>query len=74
MPARSTARTLKVWLRLESPASFFGDAQAAKAAPSRLHWNLAPGSEVKEKLAVVFFVLAGGPAVMVVSGGVASPV
>ena len=45
----------------------------AKAAPSRLHWNVLPASfELKEKLALVWFVDAGGPELIVVSGAVTS--
>ena len=37
LPARSTARTSKVWLPSPSPDTVAGDVQAAKAAPSRRH-------------------------------------
>jgi hypothetical protein len=47
--------------------------QAAKPAPSRLHWKLLPASvDVKEKLALVRFDGFGGCAVMVVSGAAVS--
>ena len=45
--------------------------QAAKAAPSRLHWNVEPASvDVKLKLADVELLTAGGADVIVVSGAV----
>jgi hypothetical protein len=45
---------------------------AANAAPSRLHWNVA-GSEAENwKVAEEDVVVAGGPEVIVVSGGVVS--
>lgn len=41
---------------------------------SRLHWNVELASfELKAKEALVAVVVVGGPDVMVVSGGVASP-
>jgi hypothetical protein len=47
--------------------------QAAKAAPSRLHWNVEPTSvEVKLRLADVELLTAGGADVMVVSGAARS--
>ena len=48
--------------------------QAARGAPSRLHWNVELASlELKAKEALVDVVDAGGPDVMVVSGAVVSP-
>jgi hypothetical protein len=49
--------------------------QAAKAAPSRLHWNVEPASlEVKLKLGPVTFDGLAGAEVIVVSGAVRSTV
>ena len=49
--------------------------QAAKAAPSRLHWKVDPASvDVKLKLGAVTFDGFAGADVIVVSGGVRSTV
>jgi hypothetical protein len=72
-PAGSVARTLKVWLPPASPVYVWGDAHAAKAEPSRLHWNVEPASvDVKVKDAVVWFVGLVGALVTDVSGAVTS--
>ncbi len=55
-----------------SAAVVNGDVQAAKAAASTRHWNVAPASDVKLKVGVVSFVGPAGPAVIVASGGVRS--
>jgi hypothetical protein len=48
-------------------------AKAPSSTASRLHWKVAPGSLEKVKVALVWFVTAGGPAlVIVVFGGVRS--
>ncbi len=49
-----------------------GDAQAAKAAVSSWHSNVAASTPVKVKSAVVLVVVASGRPVIDVSGGVAS--
>ena len=67
------ARTWKVWLPSASPLYACGVEQAAKAAPSSAHSNVAPdGVDVKLKLALVLVVDAVGDDVMVVSGGAVS--
>ena len=56
---------------LSAEAGTNGDVHAAKAAPSRRHWNVAPASLVKLKLGRVM--LVGVPiGVSVVSGAVVS--
>jgi hypothetical protein len=74
LPALSVARTWKVWLPSARPEYVFGDVQDVKAAPSRLHWKLEPGSvEEKSNVAPVAIVsAAGSDGPMLVSGGVAS--
>jgi hypothetical protein len=50
-----------------------GDEQGAKPEPSSEHSKLDPVSvDVNSKLTVAFVVVAGGPFVIVVSGGVVS--
>ena len=74
-PSASVARTRKVCEATERLLRFRGLVQAAKAAPSSEHWKVEPALlEVKLKLALVWFVVAGGLAVIVVSGGVRSMV
>jgi hypothetical protein len=74
-PAVSTALTWNVWLPAVRPEYARGLEHAAKAAPSRLHWKLLPASvEVKERLALVWFVGFVGCAVIVVFGAVVSTV
>ena len=49
--------------------------QAAKAAPSRLHWKVELSSlELKRKKAFVLFVRLAGPSLTAVCGGVVSSV
>ena len=50
------------------------EANAPLLSASRLHSNVAPGSEVNEKLAFVRFVDVGGFAVIVVLGAIVSTV
>ena len=45
LPAASLARTLKVWAPSARPLKVRGDAQAAKAAESRLHSSAAAGKQ-----------------------------
>jgi hypothetical protein len=52
--AGSVARTWKVWSPFARPVYALGDAQALKAAPSRLHVKVEPVSlDEKAKLAVL---------------------
>ncbi len=51
-----------------------GSVQGVKAAPSRLHSNVAPASELKSNVALVDAVWLGGPETMVVSGAEVSTV
>jgi hypothetical protein len=46
--------------------------QVLNGAPSSAHWNVAPASELKEKLALAEVVVPVGPAVIVTLGGVVS--
>ena len=73
LPAASVARTLKVWEPLASPVYCFGEEQALKSAPSRLHSNLEFASvEENVKRVSVVFMVPDGPELMTVSGGVVS--
>jgi hypothetical protein len=75
LPAGSVARTWKVCAPSASPEWLLGLVQAAKPAPSRLHWKLLPACvEVNEKLALVWLVGFDGCAVIVVSGAAVSTV
>ena len=57
------------------PVYCFGDVHAAKAAPSSAHSNVEPDSfEENERIALVFWVEAGGPESIAVSGGVRSTI
>jgi hypothetical protein len=75
LPARSVARTLKVWepsLKAPEPQ---GDEHGANPCASMLHSNVAFGSsEEKATLAVGLFVGLEVVAAIVVSGGVRSTV
>ena len=51
-----------------------GEVQGVKAAPSREHSNVAPGSEEKVNVTVSSLVSAGGAECMVVWGAVVSTV
>ena len=51
-----------------------GEMQAAKTAPSRLHWTLPGLLEVNSNSAAVALVVPDGPALIVVSGAIASTV
>jgi hypothetical protein len=46
--------------------------QVLNGAPSSAHWNAAPASELKEKLAAAEVVVPVGLAVIVTTGGVES--
>jgi hypothetical protein len=73
LPARSVPRTWNVWLPSPSPEKLFGLEQDENVAPSNEHSNAGGASvEVKENVAPVAVVVAGGFAVIVVLGGVAS--
>jgi hypothetical protein len=63
-----------VWLPSASAEYVFGVVHAVNAAPSRLHWNVEPGSVAeKSNVAPVAVVRAAGcEGPMLVSGGVAS--
>lgn len=72
-PAASVPQTLKVWDPIDNPVYVWGEVHAVREAPSRLHWNVELASlEVKAKEALVDVDVAGGPDVIVVSGGVVS--
>jgi hypothetical protein len=74
LPAASVAQTLNVWDPIDNPVYAWGEVQATRGAPFRLHWNVEFASlEVNEKEALVDVDDAGGPDVIVVSGGVVSP-
>src|SRR5829696_7224128 len=76
LPTPSTARTSNVWEASDNPEKFTGLVQLVKAPPSNRHWKPATPTPtslpVKLKLAEVPFVIAGGWAVMEVSGGTRS--
>ena len=73
LPAASVARTWKVCEPTARPEYALGDVQAANAAASSLHSNVEGVSdEEKENEALVSVVVAGGCAVIVVSGAVVS--
>ncbi len=73
LPAASTARTSNV-CGPSASVVVSGVVQAAKAAPSRLHSNVAPASELNANVGELFLVGPLGPAVSVVSGAVRSTV
>ena len=71
--AASVARTRNWCVPTARPAYERGDVHAVKVAPSSEHWNVEPDSLAeKANVALVEFVLALGPDVIVVSGGVVS--
>src|SRR5262245_47153562 len=73
LPAASRARTWNVWTPWARPVRLFGLVQAAYAAPSTEHSNVAePSGEVNAKLALVEVLFAFGLDVMLVSGDVVS--
>ena len=76
LPRESMARTSKVWEPSPTgPKSINGVSQSAKAAPSRRHSKLLPGSvEVNSKLGMASLLGWAGLAVMVVSGAAVSVV
>jgi hypothetical protein len=75
LPARSIARTRKMWEPSESAGDVLGELQKEKAAESKRHWKLEPGSlEAKVKVGVRSLVGPAGPAVIVVSGTAVSTV
>src|SRR5215218_2286344 len=74
LSAKSVARTSNVWAPAPRPETACGEVHGANAAPSMRHSNVTgetggPSLAVKPKLAEVSVVLAGGPEVMLVSGG-----
>jgi hypothetical protein len=71
-PAASLACTENVCEPSASPAYSRGLLQVSKAPLSKEHSNVAPASEVNEKLAPAELVVAAGPLVSVVSGAVES--
>jgi hypothetical protein len=74
LPAASLARTWNWCVPTPSPVYVVGDVQAAKAAVSRAHSNVAPASLEKVNVALVLVVVAGGLSPIVVSGAVVSTV
>ena len=68
----STARTANVCGPSASPISALGERQAAKAAPSSEHSNVAGSLAPNVNVAPVSRVAAGGPPASVVSGGSSS--
>ena len=74
LPAASVAQTPNAWDPVDKPVWVWGEVHATRGAPSRLHWNVELGSlEVNAKDALFDVDVAGGPDVIVVSGGVVSP-
>ena len=74
LPLPSVARTLSVWSPTAMPLNVAGEPQAPQAPASSLHWKVEPASvAVNSSVAVGRSLLAAGPAVIVVSGGVVSP-
>src|ERR687896_220906 len=72
-PAGSLAFTSKWWLPTVRLEYEMPEVQGASASASRLQRKVEPASlAVKVKVADVLFVDAGGPEVIVVSGGVVS--
>src|SRR5919109_1974541 len=72
-PAGSTARAWKVCAPSASPEYVAGFPQAAKAAPSRLHWNVEPDCVAESpKLGLAEFDNAAGLEVIAVSGATVS--
>ena len=67
-PAESVARTSNVCAAWLSIAVVCGELQAAKAAVSTRHWNVAASSAVNSNVGVGSFVGPVGPAVIVVCG------
>ena len=75
LPARSVARTLKMWKPSLSEPEIKGDEHGAKSCASMLHSNVALGSsDEKVNLVVALFVGLEGTVSIVVSGGVRSTV
>jgi hypothetical protein len=73
LPAWSVALTENVCNPSESPVSAFGEEQAANAPVSSLHSKLEPASlEENSKLAELEVLVAEGPELIAVSGGVVS--
>src|SRR5262245_40481391 len=73
LPARSVARTSKVWLPSGSALVVFGLVQVLQLPPSMRHSKLDPPSlELKVKLGVALFEGSAGPESMLVSGAVLS--
>jgi hypothetical protein len=73
-PAASRARTEKLCEPSPNPVNSLGLVQASKAPASSAHSNLAPASEVKEKLALLELVLGSGPLTIAVSGAAESTI
>jgi hypothetical protein len=64
-----------MWEPSESAGDVLGELQKEKAAESKRHWKLEPGSlEAKAKVGVRSLVGPEGPAVIVVSGAAVSTV
>jgi hypothetical protein len=75
LPARSVARTSKVWDPSPRPGCSAGEVQGSKVASSNEHSKVeAASSAAKAKVAEVFLVGSSGRSVMVVSGAVVSTV
>ena len=73
LPARSRARTPKVWSPSERPPCDHVAAQGKKAPPSRLHSNLEPGSVAENSnVAAMVETVPMGPLVSIVSGDTVS--
>jgi hypothetical protein len=75
LPAGSSARTRNAWSPSGRSAYVSGETQAAKPAPSRLHWNVAVASgEVNANVAEIDVTVPVGPDVSDVSGAAVSTV
>jgi hypothetical protein len=71
--SRVTAWTRNTWWPASSSVYTAGDSHWANGSPSSAHSKIAPGlSDVKWNVALMSVVVAGGPARIVVSGGVVS--
>src|SRR5438067_93667 len=66
LPALSSARTPKTWSPAARPLYVFGEAHAANAAPSSLHWKVTPPwASVKPNVVAVSEVGSSGCTVIV---------
>ena len=68
LPAAFDPLTSKVCVPIPSPVYDTGELQAAKAEPSRLHWNVAGLPEAKENEASRVDTTPAGPAEILVYG------